>query len=599
MEKRLLFFLLSAGLVLVLWGRLFPPPPPPPAEEVSAPVDPARPTPPPTAVDPGLPVLEAPALDAPVFDAPRADVPAREVVVRSGLYEYRLSTHGAGFTHAALPRYESYVRRGEQVQLVPESEIPVLSRRLVVGADTVDLTRMAFEPSAEALEVTEETGPQELRFTSTGGGLAVEVVYTFLPDDYRVGVAGRIEGAPVGTLLLSELGNGLEPHDAREHGSERELAAVGWDTNRIQRLQLRKVRGTDSIPGPLIWAGIKDRYFLIALINEDAAGRFTHVASEQAPDARYADNGDHRMVPRARTFAASPLAADGTFRFEAYLGPQEHGRLAAVGHELQEVNPYGYRWLRPVIRPIAAAILWLLNELHHNLGIAYGWVLVIFGVLMRIVTWPLNARAMRSQMKNMAVQPLLQKRMKEIQAQYKNDPKGQQEAILAMYRELGVNPFSMMSGCLPMLIPMPVLITLFFVFQSAIEFRGTSFAWLADLSLRDPYYILPIFLVVSMFGLQWVSTKLSGMDQNPQMKMMMYMMPVMMGIIFWIMPAGLNLYYASTNVASFPQQILIARERKKATLEQEAKDAAKAKETKVAARPRGGTHRVKRTRKKG
>src|SRR5262249_33876763 len=150
------------------------------------------------------------------------------------------------------------------------------------------------------------------------------------------------------------------------------------------------------------------------------------------------------------------------------------------------------------------------------------------GVLVRLITWPLNARAMRSQMKNMAVQPVLQERMKDLQKRYADDPRRQQQEMMKMYQELGVSPFSMMSGCLPMLIPMPVLITLFFVFQGAIEFRGTSFAWLPDLSLRDPLYLLPVLLVASMFALQWISTKMSGMEQNPQAKMMMYTMPLMM-----------------------------------------------------------------------
>jgi YidC/Oxa1 family membrane protein insertase len=271
-----------------------------------------------------------------------------------------------------------------------------------------------------------------------------------------------------------------------------------------------------------------------------------------------------------------PVGTDGTFAYQAYLGPLEHDRLVAVGHQLEEVNPYGYRWLRPVVRPIATLVLWVLREAHQNLGVAYGWVLIGFGLLVRLVTWPLNARAMRSQMKNMAVQPVMQARSKEIQAKYGSDPQRMQQETLKMYRELGVNPFSMMGGCLPMLIPWPVLITLFFVFQGAIEFRGTHFAWLPDLSLRDPLYILPILLVVSMFGLQWISTRMSGMEQNEQTRMMMYTMPLMMGFFFWFMPSGLNLYYVSSNLFSLPQQVLVARERRRTMDAQKAADAAKA-----------------------
>jgi YidC/Oxa1 family membrane protein insertase len=265
--------------------------------------------------------------------------------------------------------------------------------------------------------------------------------------------------------------------------------------------------------------------------------------------------GAEIVLPRVDVTAVLPVAPDGAFAFDLYLGPQDYGRLSAIGFDLQEVTPYGYRWLQPIIRPLAAAVLWVLNTLHDTLGIAYGWVLVIFGVMMRIVLWPLNAKAMRAQMKNMGVQPLLQ----EIREQYADDPQKQQQAMMALYKEHGFNPFA---GCLPMLVPFPVLITLFFVFQNTIAFRGAEFLWLPDLSLRDPFYILPLILVVSMFALQWVSAHLSGIEQNPQMKMMMYFLPVMMGVIFFMLPAGLNLYYAVTQVASIPQQVLIATERR-------------------------------------
>ena len=139
--------------------------------------------------------------------------------------------------------------------------------------------------------------------------------------------------------------------------------------------------------------------------------------------------------------------------------------------------------------------------------------------------------------------------MQEIREKYKDDPQKQQEAMMRLYKEHGFNP---LGGCLPMLVPFPVLITLFFVFQNTIAFRGAEFLWLPDLSLRDPLYILPVFLVASMFGLQWVSAHLSGMEQNQQMKMMMYFMPLMMGVIFFTLPAGLNLYYADDQHGQHP-----------------------------------------------
>ena len=113
-----------------------------------------------------------------------------------------------------------------------------------------------------------------------------------------------------------------------------------------------------------------------------------------------------------------------------------------------------------------------------------------------------------------------------------------------------------------MLLPWPVLIALFFVFQNTIELRGVPFLWLPDLSAKDPYYLLPIFLAVSMFLLQWISLR-SMPESNPQMRLMMWFMPLFFGFIFLNFPAGLNLYYAAMNLATIPQQVIVAQERKR------------------------------------
>jgi YidC/Oxa1 family membrane protein insertase len=182
---------------------------------------------------------------------------------------------------------------------------------------------------------------------------------------------------------------------------------------------------------------------------------------------------------------------------------------------------------------------------------------------MRGLLWPLNAKAMRSQLKTMELQP----RMKEIQEKYKEKPEQLQKEMMRLYKEEGFNP---LGGCLPMLIPWPVLITLFFVFQNTIEFRGVEFLWLPDLSRPDPLYLLPVVLGLSLFALQFMNMRATGSD-NPQQKMLMYFMPVMMTVIFLNFASGLNLYYAASNVASLPQQIQIIGERKRAKARLDAK----------------------------
>jgi YidC/Oxa1 family membrane protein insertase len=250
---------------------------------------------------------------------------------------------------------------------------------------------------------------------------------------------------------------------------------------------------------------------------------------------------------------ASLPAPGGLFSHGVYLGPQEYRRLQALGHDFADINPYGW-FMRPIIHPVSIVIVKVLLWMHETLNLAYGWVLVLFGLAVRVVLWPLNQKAMRSSMAMQAVQPQL----KEIQDRYKKEPQKLQQEMFKLYKEHGVNP---LGGCWPMLLPMPVLLALFFVFQNTIELRDQAFLWLPDLAQPDPYYIIPLIMGLSMFGLTKMGQR--GIPPNPQMKMMMYVMPVMMTVLFLNFASGLNLYYAVSNIASIPQQWLISEERMK------------------------------------
>jgi YidC/Oxa1 family membrane protein insertase len=261
------------------------------------------------------------------------------------------------------------------------------------------------------------------------------------------------------------------------------------------------------------------------------------------------------LPERAHVAVAQTVADDGLFGYRLFLGPQEYGRLESLGQDMEGVNPYGWKFVRPIVSPFVSVITKILTFFHNSLNLSYGWVLILFGVLMRVVLFPLNHKAMKAQLRNMAVQPLVQ----EIQAKHKENPEKLQKEMMKLYKDHGFNP---LAGCLPMLLPWPILIALFFVFQNTIELRGVPFLWLPDLSAPDPLYLLPVFLGISMFLMQWVS--LRSLDQtNPQMKMMMWLMPIMMVFIFFRLASGLNLYYAVANIATIPQQVWIANERKK------------------------------------
>ncbi len=302
----------------------------------------------------------------------------------------------------------------------------------------------------------------------------------------------------------------------------------------------------EELSGPFDWVAIKSRYFLAAILTRSPdrprLGGAVAIGGERS--GRYA----------SRAYLTASLAAPGgVFEHEVYLGPQEYRRLARLGHDLEDVNPYGWIF-RPIIRPFSILIVQILLWMHDTMKLPYGWVLVLFGIAVRVALWPLNQKAMRSSMAMQAIQP----QMKALQERYKKDPQKLQQELMKLYKEHGVNPFG---GCLPMLIPMPVLFALFFVFANTIEFRGVPFLWLPDLSRADPYYVIPLLMGLSMYAV----TKIGqiGLPPNPQAKMMLYVMPVMFTVLFANFSSGLNLYYAVSNIASIPQQWLVARERMK------------------------------------
>ena len=301
----------------------------------------------------------------------------------------------------------------------------------------------------------------------------------------------------------------------------------------------------------LSWVASKNKYFLLAVIATSPGRPFSSAVFTRGLH-------EPKAVSSADALLLQPLTTSGSFGFDLYAGPQEWRRLHQMGRNLEHVNPYG-SFLRPIVQPFATIVMQVVLWIHDRLRINYGWVLIIFGITIRLLLWPLNQGAMRNSLKLQRIQPQLQ----EIQKKYKSNPEKLQAEMGKLYREHGMSPFTPLAGCLPMLIPMPVLFALYFVFQNTIEFRGVSFLWLPDLSQKDPLFILPAVMGISMYVLSWIS--LRSAPPNPQAKMMAYVFPVMMVFFFWRLAAGLNLYYAVQNLATLPQQWLIARERAKLT----------------------------------
>jgi len=499
---------------------------------------------------------------APVATAPAATAPAATVggsttvtsaarpettVVDTRLATYAFSSQGAAPISIVLDSYPSRrpMARGASAELV-RSTSPLVGYRIAVGGDTIALARTPLSLQ----RTTTPAGAPVLNYSGNSAGHNVRLTYTFVPDSFLVRVVAAVTGAPAKSTLLIDLPRGLQSNEADTLDDINHLG-VSFRTSRgdvtsvgFSKLDTGEVR---IEPGPLDWVATRDKYFLVA---------FRTPPKQPFSALRLA--GEPRVGKSARDINATvalPLQA-GAATFELYAGPQDFARLQRLGNDLDQVNPYG-GWIHGAVQPFVTIVMRALLWMKHTTNLSYGWVLVLFGVLIRLALWPLNQRAMRTSIAMQRLQPELQ----AIQKKYKEDPRRQQEVIMKVYKDHGMSPLSPLMGCLPMLLPMPVLYALYFVFQNTIEFRGVPFLWLPDLSMRDPYYITPLLMGLSMYVMSWIGLKAA--PPNPQAKVMSYMMPVMLTVLFLNLASGLNLYYAVQNIAALPQQWLLARERQK------------------------------------
>ena len=548
MDRRTVLALVLVAAVILLTPRLFPPAPlAPPLADTSTVVDAPR-----------VPADTAPrtvtAAPAPVAqrDTSFIRIPAETLLVADTNAAFSFLNVGGALQQVEMLQFRALGGREGQVKLEGRG-VPLLSFTGITGRDTI-----AFDTTPFRVVRRETRGPTSLvSFEGVVDADTLELNYTIQPDSFLVRLDARVRGplAANGFILMNYAPT-LSSYEADSIDDQRHLGFAYEVTQRgAKGTAFGKLDPGERvvIPGPLTWVALKSKYFIVGVLARDSV----------SPMAEFTMTGLAR-TSRTATLAQGTAVIQprqGGFSLDVYAGPQQSTRLAALGRDFENSNPYG-GFMQPVVQPFAGLVLRVLLWMRHTFDIGYGWVLVIFGVAVRLILWPLNQKAMRTSMKMQRIQPELT----ALQTRYKNDPQKLQSEMMRVYKDHGMSPFSMFSGCLPLLLPMPILFALFFVFQSTIEFRGVPFMWLTDISLKDPYYILPLLMGVSMFVLSWIGSR--NTPPNPQTKMMLYLFPVMMTFLLANLAAGLNLYYAVQNLAALPQQWLIANERAKASARQ-------------------------------
>lgn len=543
MEKRVILFLILSLLIVLGWNFLagkmgwIPEPPPKEGQEAAQPTEPrAKPA---QSIDADGPALakEQPASaaegpsDVPATPAPPPPAAEELVLVATDLYTAQFSNRGAVIHGWELAQYTTPGPEGPVPVELMYREGRFLEPLAIKVADeglTERLRSGLYRVSRDfdRLDERHPVGHVSFEYRDEGSGLRIEKELTFHYGSYVVDVRVRAQGLPEGWGVNLGTNFGIVEWGEGFIGSMGPAFLIDEQVEK-EVPDDRLVRG-----GPVRWLALQDKYFISALIPQDA--KAVGVTKE----------GDNLVS------ADVQFPAVGSATMRLYAGPKAYDRLKALGIRLEETIDFGWfiygSW--DIVRWIAKPLFQVLRFFHEYTQ-NYGWSIILLTVCIKLLFVPLQYKSYKS-MKDMQV---VQPKMQELQKKYKEDREKLNRELLKLYKEHKVNP---LGGCLPMVMQMPVFIALFNILYMTIELRQAPFIlWITDLSVPDPFYVLPILMGASMV----LQQKIMPTAMDPTQAKMMLLLPVFLTFIFLNFAAGLVLYWFTNNVLTIAQQFITDR----------------------------------------
>lgn len=460
----------------------------------------------------------------------------QQVAVETPLLNLRLSTQGGTIQSAHLQQYT--LPDGRPVQLMAPQRAGLVVRLEHIDA-VQDLSRVQFLPSREKLVLDEGQGTLIMR-AELGGGQIIEKVFTFYADRYAFDLELRYAGFSEDVDGLLSWQGGIPFTESLRDSDLPEMGAIASIND--ERIEIKVdggERDTWEAEGDLRWVGARSKYFLSAIIPTQQQTRYRAKLS--------GDRTGTIPIPDYSFEIGRQLSSSGSWKNTVYLGPLNYDNLIRYEVGLEQAIDFGW----PVIRSVSKFLL-IAFKATHNYIPNYGWIIVLFAVVIKIIVYPLTHKTYESAGKMQELQP----KIAALREKYKNDSQRLSQETMKLYKEEGVNPIS---GCLPMLLQMPIFFALYNVFGKTIELRQAPFAlWITDLSVPDEVlvggfglHILPLLMAVSMLIQQKMTMK------DPKQAFLVYFMPVLLIFFFWTMSSGLVLYWTLFNILTIGQQVLV------------------------------------------
>ena len=478
----------------------------------------------------------------------------QRIHIRTDVLDIEIDTLGGDIRKVLLPSYPVSVEKPDiPFQLMGDGQLGFIAQSGLVAADNASAPNHHAIYSTTQTEYSLADGADKLEVVlswQSEDGLKINKVYTLQRGSHTVDVRFDVQnssGKPWSGYMYRQLqrtrvdmdmGIGMLPTytGAVYSGFDKQAdEAVPYEKYDFDDMEDRALNRTLQDG----WVAMIQHYFLVALVPEQ--GKSNKFYSLEADGDRFSigmiENEVHHIA----------AGSTDSLQYKMFIGPKDQDMMEAVAPNLHLAVDYGF------VTIIAEPLFWLLKWLHGLIG-NWGWAIVAMTILLKAAFFNLSAKGYKSMAKMRKVNP----RIQALKERYGEDKQGFQQAMMKLWKEEKVNP---MSGCLPILIQMPIFLAFYWVLLESVELRQADWMlWYKDLSQADPYFVLPILNGISLL----IQTKLSPPQTDPMMEKMMLIMPIGVSILFAFFPAGLVLYWTFNSILQNIQQYMITRQIDKA-----------------------------------
>ncbi len=465
--------------------------------------------------------------------SPVESAPLKDVTVETDLYTAVFSSRGASLKSLTLKNYrEENTPDAKKVTLENDADPKLLSFSTTATGFNLPANTV-FTTDVDGLKI-DKTGPRQLTFNYISGqGFTVRKTYTFTSGKYGINLDTQIFNNSA-TPLVGSIQHVMTYPEAPKVKNNRFDTAGSYlfSDNSLQFNKIKDVSAASKrFDKTILWSGFADKFFLSAILSEN-----NNIASVEL---KKNTDGYLESIVSSPQFTVNP-GQSVKVDYRLFIGPKDIDILKAQGNSL--VQSLNLGWFTVIAKPL----LYSLKFFYRYVG-NYGIAIIILTVILKALFFPLTNKSYKSMKAMQKIQP----EMTKLREKYKDDKDAMNKAVMELYREHKVNP---MGGCLPMVVQIPVFFALYKSLMFSIELRHAPFFfWVTDLADKDPYYVMPVIMGITMF----LQQKMTPSNMDPMQQKMMLALPVVFTFMFLSFPSGLVLYWLVNNVLTIGQQLYI------------------------------------------